>query len=251
MTDLHDRFRAWLDDGPSGELPRDLALHASGCPACLQRAAALDALLAIDVGAAPMPPVHTLPVRNRRRLGALVPAVASSAAVVAVVIAGIFAGSALFRGPEPSPVAAASESPVERGAVLGAGSGFVTVEPTATPDEADPTPKRSTEATPAGPAPGEPAPTMGGGPPPPGPPGPQVTPAPTRGATPPPATPTPPPAATPTPVPPTPTPTPLLDLDGDGIGDLVDNCPAVFNPGQEDGDGDGLGDACDLPPPSP
>jgi hypothetical protein len=35
------------------------------------------------------------------------------------------------------------------------------------------------------------------------------------------------------------------DSDGDGIGDLCDNCPDVYNPGQEDSDGDGVGDACD------
>jgi hypothetical protein len=37
----------------------------------------------------------------------------------------------------------------------------------------------------------------------------------------------------------------VLDTDGDGIGDLVDNCLLVPNPGQEDSDGDGVGDACD------
>ncbi len=35
------------------------------------------------------------------------------------------------------------------------------------------------------------------------------------------------------------------DPDGDGVADSCDNCPLVFNPGQEDLDGDGIGDACD------
>jgi DNA-binding beta-propeller fold protein YncE len=37
---------------------------------------------------------------------------------------------------------------------------------------------------------------------------------------------------------------PVLDPDGDGHAGLADNCPAAFNPGQEDADGDGAGDAC-------
>ena len=47
----------------------------------------------------------------------------------------------------------------------------------------------------------------------------------------------------------------LADHDGDGIVDVLDNCPAVFNPVrpfdngiQADGDGDGFGDSCDACP---
>jgi hypothetical protein len=39
------------------------------------------------------------------------------------------------------------------------------------------------------------------------------------------------------------------DTDGDGVGDVCDNCPDDYNPGQEDADEDGIGDVCENRPP--
>ncbi len=40
---------------------------------------------------------------------------------------------------------------------------------------------------------------------------------------------------------------PMVDTDQDWIADADDNCPAMFNPDQQDSDGDGVGDACEGP----
>src|SRR5207245_6923900 len=39
--------------------------------------------------------------------------------------------------------------------------------------------------------------------------------------------------------------TPSVDTDGDGWLDPQDNCPAIYNPGQEDLNGNGIGDICE------
>jgi len=38
---------------------------------------------------------------------------------------------------------------------------------------------------------------------------------------------------------------PNVDHDQDNIPDTTDNCPTVFNPGQEDANHNGIGDACE------
>jgi hypothetical protein len=54
-TDPHQRFGEWLLAGAPGEPARDLALHASVCPGCMARVAALDLLAAVDTGRARPP----------------------------------------------------------------------------------------------------------------------------------------------------------------------------------------------------
>jgi hypothetical protein len=44
------------------------------------------------------------------------------------------------------------------------------------------------------------------------------------------------------------TPTGVDDIDDDFVFDLIDNCPYIYNPQQEDGDNDHIGDVCDNCP---
>ena len=265
MRDLHDGFVAWIAAGGRDDLPRDVALHASGCEDCMRFAAAFDALLAVDPGTAPIPPLRAAtassalarPIRMARTA-------AGAMAIVLVLGAGAITGSALFgpRATEP-PVSALEATPAE--GILGgapAPTPSFSLEASASAS-ADPSPSPSRDVEPtAAVAAAKPRPTMGGGPPPistappqtptprPATPGPTVAPttAPTAGATPshtaqptPLPTPTPPPTPTPTPIlTPTPTATPPepecsngLDDDGDGLTDFPLD-PDCLSPGGEE-----------------
>lgn len=262
MNELHDEFDAWIAGGPREDPPRDVALHASGCDACLRLAASFDALLTIDPGLAPPPPLRAAPLaplaigpmRVARSVGAAL-------AVMLVIGAGAIFGANAFRPPSSDAVAIATPTPTPTivEGVLGAAGGpsrtaasttsaspSSSVEPSPT-SSPTPTPRPITVVA-------TPQPTMGGGPPPASavPATPVPTPRPTAAPTvaPPPAptpTPTPTPTATPTPTP-APIETPPSDTDGDSVPDASDNCPNVANTDQADTDGDGVGDACDEMP---
>jgi hypothetical protein len=62
VRDLHDEFDLWIAAGGPAELPRDVAIHAWGCDECLAIAHAIDSLRAIDVAAAPRPPLRAAPL---------------------------------------------------------------------------------------------------------------------------------------------------------------------------------------------
>ena len=91
MSDLHDAFDSWLTRGARDDLPRAVALHASACPGCLRAGGAFDALAAIDLEAAELPPLRVAAAPVDRRFG-LVPATAAAIAVLLVIGAGIVAG---------------------------------------------------------------------------------------------------------------------------------------------------------------
>ena len=262
MSDLHGRFAAWLTDGARADLPRDAALHASACDACLRDAAAFDALLAIDPGAAALPPLRAADApRLAPRLGMLRAGVGVAAVLLLAVSVGIGAGGLLDQRAELT-LPAVSPTPDGEGILGGGGGPAATTTATAEPsDSADP----SASAEPSDDDP-EPTPTIGlatAGPaatprpstiitPPAGTPRPSgssvATPAPTAPPSLPPiATPTPTPALTPIPTPiPTPEPTPIptpqcsdgIDNDSDGLIDFgldpLVNDPGCLSPDDDD-----------------
>jgi hypothetical protein len=241
MNELHDEFDAWIAAGARGDPPRAVAMHASGCDACLHLAASFDALLAIDPGLAPPPPLRAAPVSPLSSAPMRIARSAAAAVAVMLVIgAGAIVGANVFRPPLTDVVADVTPAPIAEG-VLGA-AGAPSLTPSASGSAsatASPSGEASASASPtATPRPViaavTPNPTMGGGPPPASAvpatpvPTPRVTPAPTTPAPAPsvaPATPTPAASATPSPSP-TSTPTPELPssspTESAGAADLVD-----------------------------
>ena len=196
MSDLHARFAAWVTEEPSPDLARDVAVHAAGCPDCLSLAASIDALHAIDIGAAPAPPL----VPDRRSLPPIMIRVGRAAvalASLAIVVGAVAVGAGVLRSGPPGLAGGMPSVSADASASIAEGIlGGVPDPPTATARPSElPTPSTTSSLAP-GTTRLTPAPA-------PVPAGPLLTPAPT--AAPPPPTPRPPAA---TPVPPTPTPTP-------------------------------------------
>jgi hypothetical protein len=164
MTELHEAFTSWLAGGGRDNLPRDVALHASACPDCLRAVAAHDALLAIDVGAAPPPPLLPAPSRRRGRAVRAARLASGLAAVALIVAAGFVAADGILRG-APGLQTGARPTPQGEG-ILGGAAGPPSPTPSpsasATPTA---TPSPSPTATPV-PVIETPNPPMGGGPPP-------------------------------------------------------------------------------------
>ena len=220
--DLHARFDAWLAEGALGDPPRDAAIHASVCPECLHKSAALDALQTIDLGRVAMPPsrVPGPSVATRRSVtwarGSAVAAVVVLAVVTGAIAAPLLGGARDGVGEQQvldatgTPASEATSPSV--GATSHRASGTATATPSASgtesptssasastglvpqpPVTARPSAATARPSAAATPRPATPLPTA------------TATPTPTPVATP---TPTPAPTATPTPIE-TPTPTPI------------------------------------------
>ena len=199
----HQRFTDWLVVDPSGDPPRDLAVHAASCPECQRHIAAMDELAAVDLGLAGIPPAP--PLAETVGWSTAARRVAVLAGGLAVLGALVFVASRTFLAPN-QPVAVTDPSPTQ--AVLG---GTGSSQPSPSPGGEESSVPSAPDASPSGGGTATIPPFVG-------PPAPGQTPLPpvlpTTGPVatfPPGATPQPPPAATPSPQltrPPVPTPEP-------------------------------------------
>lgn len=138
MIDLHATFAEWVATGAEGEPPRDIVLHASGCPRCLAVAAGYDALRAIDVGMAPEPPI----VPARRPAPVALRAGRAFAGVASVVLIGaaIVIGTGVLRfgqGTNLAAIATPTATTYAEG-VLGGTPPTATATPSSADETADP-----------------------------------------------------------------------------------------------------------------
>ena len=97
MDELHDRFDDWLAAGAQGEPPRDVAVHASGCDACLRSLVAYDSLQAIDIGAAALPPLGRVAPAGREALARTLRFAVGAVAVVLLGTSVAIGASGLLR----------------------------------------------------------------------------------------------------------------------------------------------------------
>ncbi len=221
MTELHDELAAWIGAGATGDLSRDVAVHASACAECRALVAAIDLLSDVDLGAAAFPPLQVGATSQRSLSGTA--RILIGTATLGLLAASVLVASGFLTSLETGGVLpTASATPGE--GVLGGEGGPPSVSASA---DATSSPSMSTEGSPS-PSPtstplagvpppiGTAAPTATARPPFPTPTNRPPTPMPTPVPTPPP---TPTPTATPTP---TPTPTPALPACSNLIDDDVD-----------------------------
>ena len=136
MSAPHDRFSAWLSDGAVGELPRDLALHASSCSECLSMAGALDDLAAVDLDGAERPPMLAgrAPDRSSLATAARWSAGAAVLGIAALAVGILGSGWLLDRDPGTGTPAAFERTTRNEG-VLGGAGGSSSTGDVATPDD--------------------------------------------------------------------------------------------------------------------
>jgi len=118
--ELHERFADWLAVAGADEPPRDVALHASACSECRLLAGAYDALGAIDLSHAAMPPM-TIARREEVEPGSRAGRLAGVAAGVTLLGAAVAVSALRTADRGVSTIPAASPS-VDGDVLAGGGS---------------------------------------------------------------------------------------------------------------------------------